>query len=160
MVEKGVIDVFKNVDLSDPHFNRTPLRMQRWLEEYTTLIPLEEIKEKYCVTFPSNHQGEVKIVVNDTYMLCPHHFLPVDMKIEIVYVPNGRILGMSKFSRIARDLARYPRVQEEYTNLLYEILYSCLQPKKLTVEVTGKHYCVLMRGIRNNSIMVTRRCSQ
>ncbi len=97
MEGKEAIDVFHNIDLTNPHFVRTPIRMQKWIDEYTTLIPIEEIVKKYCVTFPSDINNSVEVKVHNTYMLCPHHFLPVDMTITITYIPNGKILGLSKF---------------------------------------------------------------
>jgi len=89
------------------------------------------------------------------WTLCPHHLLPVRLNIWVGYVPNGKVLGLSKFARIAIVMGKKPTMQETYTNELADLLLGRLQPKGVGVYAIGMHGCMTSRGVRQVSSIVT-----
>jgi len=97
------------------------------------------------------------LVAKDIHVwaLCPHHLLPCEFRVSIGYIPNGEVLGLSKFTRIADILARRPIMQEQYTSELANLLMERLKPKGVGIIVYGKHGCMRARGVKQNSEVVT-----
>ena len=89
------------------------------------------------------------------WTLCPHHLLPCEFKVVIGYVPEGQVLGLSKFARISEVLARRPVMQEQYSSDLAGSLQNNLKPKGIAVYVTGTHGCMVCRGVKQSSKVVT-----
>lgn len=87
--------------------------------------------------------------------LCPHHILPCNFKVTIGYIPNGKVLGLSKFVRIAGIMGKRPVMQEEYSRELADLFMSRLQPKGVAVYVTGIHGCMTNRGVKQEIPVVT-----
>ncbi len=81
------------------------------------------------------------------WTLCPHHLLPCHFSVYIGYVPNERILGLSKFSRIATAIGHRPIIQEMYSRELAKVVWDGLRPKGVGVFVIGEHGCMRARGI-------------
>ena len=98
------------------------------------------------------------VVVKDIefYSLCEHHMLPFYGKVHVAYIPNGKIVGLSKIPRLVDMFARRLQVQERLTTQIAEALEEALQPKGVAVVVEGAHMCMLMRGVQKQSAaMVT-----
>jgi len=98
------------------------------------------------------------VVVKDIefYSLCEHHLLPFYGKVHVAYVPNGKIVGLSKIPRLVDMFARRLQVQERLTTQIAEALEEALEPKGVAVVVEGAHLCMLMRGVQKQSAsMVT-----
>ena len=98
------------------------------------------------------------VVVKDIefYSLCEHHLLPFYGKVHVAYIPNGKIVGLSKIPRLVDMFARRLQVQERLTLQIAEALEEALQPKGVAVVVEGAHLCMLMRGVQKQSAsMVT-----
>ena len=89
------------------------------------------------------------------WVLCPHHLLPVELKVTIGYVPNGKILGLSKFARIAEIMGKRPIMQEQYSEELAEELDKRLQPQGVAVFTVGRHGCMVSRGVKQDVPIVT-----
>jgi GTP cyclohydrolase I len=87
--------------------------------------------------------------------LCPHHLLPCDFKVSITYSPNGKVLGLSKFARIAVILGKHPVMQEMYTRELADTLFERVKPIGVKVIVTGTHGCLKFRGAQQDAPVVT-----
>jgi GTP cyclohydrolase I len=86
--------------------------------------------------------------------LCEHHLLPIVMNVTIAYVPDKRILGLSKLSRIAGYFARRLQNQERTAHSIAEFIEKIVEPLGVAVLIEGKHMCAMARGVRdNNSIM-------
>ena len=90
------------------------------------------------------------VVVKDIefYSLCEHHMLPFFGKAHVAYIPNGKIVGLSKIPRLVDMFARRLQVQERLTTQIAEALEDALQPKGVAVVIEGAHMCMLMRGVQ------------
>jgi GTP cyclohydrolase I len=98
------------------------------------------------------------VVVRDieVYSLCEHHLLPFFGKAHVAYIPNGRILGLSKIPRIVDMFARRLQVQERLTTEIGDALQSTLEPQGIGVVIEATHLCMAMRGVeKQNSSAVT-----
>lgn len=98
------------------------------------------------------------IVVKDieVYSLCEHHLLPFFGKAHVAYVPNGKIIGLSKIARLVDIYARRLQVQERLTSQIAAVLNETLQPQGVAVVVEAAHLCMQMRGVqKQNSTMIT-----
>lgn len=114
-------------------------------------LPLAEIeRQKHALfeaTFPSTYGGMILSKHNLTFGLCPHHLLPVIYRISLAYIPQQRVLGISKLSRLAKLLSRSPVLQEDLTQSIADALYRDLEAQGSAVYVEGLHLCMASRGV-------------
>lgn len=98
------------------------------------------------------------IIVKDIelYSLCEHHMLPFLGKAHIAYIPNGKIVGLSKIPRIVDVFARRLQVQERLTHQILDCIRNTLNPQGVAVVIEAKHLCMMMRGVqKQNSVTTT-----
>ena len=104
-------------------------------------------------------EGESKdmvIVKNiEFYSLCEHHMIPFYGKAHIGYIPNGKIIGLSKLARITDLFAQRLQVQERLTNQIAQCLQDVLNPRGVAVVLEGKHFCMLSRGVQKQNSIAT-----
>lgn len=161
-VEKGMHYVLLGLkrafglDLSDGNFDGTPKRVARsYSEIFSGLLDTDdEVKDILSATFVADtnkdqYKGMVVCSGIEAFSMCPHHFLPVEMKIDIAYIPQDKVLGLSKLARLAILLAARPSLQEKLTEDITKKLMSVLNPQGAACRVVGRHMCVAMRGVRS-----------
>lgn len=108
------------------------------------------------VTFDVEQQEMVVVRDIPFYSMCEHHFLPFHGVAHIGYIPNGRVVGLSKLARALETLARRPQLQERLTSQLADAIMSTVAPAGVAVVVKAEHLCITMRGIRKpGSLTVT-----
>ena len=100
------------------------------------------------VGFEEGHQELVLVKDIPFYSMCEHHFLPFHGVAHVGYIPNGRVVGLSKLARALEILARRPQLQERLTSQLADVIMSTLEPAGVAVVIKAQHLCMTMRGIR------------
>ncbi|MEP7071366.1 MAG: GTP cyclohydrolase I FolE [Verrucomicrobiota bacterium] len=101
--------------------------------------------------------SEIVIVKNiELYSMCEHHLLPFIGKAHVAYIPEGKVIGLSKVARIVDVFARRLQIQENLTMQIADALMKTLHPRGVGVVVEAKHLCMMMRGVeKQNSVMTT-----
>jgi len=115
---------------------------------------LEDVVNNAVFTVEDNHMVIVKDI--ELYSLCEHHMLPFFGKCHIGYIPEGKVLGVSKLARIVDLFARRLQIQERLTNQVANSIMETLAPEGVGVVIEAQHLCMMMRGVeKQNSSMIT-----
>jgi GTP cyclohydrolase I len=136
------------LDPADPNLAETPERVAKmYLEMFQGL---SEGSEPKITAFPNDEGYQAMVMEKDVpfYSLCSHHFVPFYGHAHVAYIPNDRIVGLSKISRIVEFYARRPQLQERLTEQIAEFLASGLNPQGVMVVIEARHLCVEMRGVK------------
>ena len=136
-------------DVGDPTFIDTAKRAAKGLHEliHDQKQVKPAVEELLAKTFPAKYTEMVISKHNTAFGVCPHHLLPVIYRISMAYIPTQKVLGLSKLSRLARMVARGPRLQEDLTHELADILHLQLQSQGSAVYIEGLHMCMAARGV-------------
>ena len=102
-----------------------------------------------------SHEGIVLIKDIDFYSLCEHHLVPFFGNCHIAYVPDKKIIGLSKIARVVEVYSRRLQVQERLTNQIADALETHLEPRGVAVLVEARHLCMSMRGVEKHNAAVT-----
>jgi GTP cyclohydrolase IA len=113
-----------------------------------------EITHMLSRTFPARYDEMVISKHNTAFGLCPHHLLPVIYRISVAYIPQTKVLGISKLSRICTLLARRPVLQEDLTHQLARILHEDLESRGAAAYIEGLHMCMAARGAQKHEARV------
>ena len=106
--------------------------------------------------FDVNYDEMVMVKDIDFYSLCEHHMVPFFGRVHVAYIPNGKVVGLSKIPRTVEIFARRLQVQERLTMDIAQTLEAVLKPKGVGVVVEAKHLCMMMRGVeKQNSFAIT-----
>ncbi len=134
----------------------TPRRVEqslRWLTRGYNLDVEEALGE---AMFEEKHDSMVMVKDIELYSLCEHHLLPFFGKAHIAYIPNGRVVGLSKLPRVVDVFARRLQLQERLTEQIARAIQDTLQPRGVGVVVEAYHLCMMMRGVeKQNSKTIT-----
>jgi GTP cyclohydrolase I len=133
---------------SDENFKKTPYRIAKsYLEMCQGLSQLSEVKDILATNFPSDYHGMIVIDSIDAFSMCPHHFLPVQYKIDFGYIPHNKMLGLSKIPRFIKLLSKRPALQEDLTKEIITYFVDYVQPEGAIVTLRGVHNCMVCRGV-------------
>jgi GTP cyclohydrolase I len=135
---------------------RTPMRVAKAYKFLTKGYDLKVDEILNGAIFKECYNEIVLVKDIDFFSLCEHHLLPFYGKCHIAYIPNNKIVGLSKIPRIVEMFARRLQVQERLTKQIGDVLYETLQPKGVAVVIEARHLCMMMRGVeKQNSIATT-----
>ena len=126
---------------------RTPERVARAMAWLTRGYGMEVEDVVGEALFAERHQQMVMVRDIQFFSLCEHHMLPFFGKVHVAYVPNGRIVGLSKLPRIVDVYARRLQVQERLTEEIADAIERVLQPAGVGVVIEAAHLCMMMRGV-------------
>lgn len=128
---------------------RTPHRFAKAMDEMTVGYrqSLDTIVNGAIFTDSSSDMVVVRDI--EFYSLCEHHLLPFHGRAHIAYIPNGRIVGLSKLPRIVNMFARRLQVQERLTQQVAEAVEQVLAPRGVACVIQGNHMCMMMRGVQS-----------
>ena len=135
---------------------KTPERVAKslaWLTRGYTLDAAEVVGD---AVFEEAHESMILVRDIEMYSMCEHHMLPFFGKVHIAYIPDRRIIGLSKLPRLVEVFARRLQVQERLTEQVAAALDEVLQPRGVGVVVEASHLCMMMRGVeKQNSKTIT-----
>jgi len=135
---------------------KTPERMEkslRWLTRGYSLNVRDVIGD---ALFEEDYDNMVLVRDIEFYSMCEHHMLPFFGQAHIAYIPNGRVVGLSKMARVVEVFARRLQVQERLTDQIADALVEVLDPRGVGVVVEAAHFCMMMRGVeKQNSRTIT-----
>jgi GTP cyclohydrolase I len=141
------------VDIHDQHFRRTPARVARLYRDLTQGYKIKPAE--ILTTFASNHHELIVVSDINFYSLCPHHLLIYRGKVHFGYVPDGKIVGLSKIPRLIQALAARLIVQEDLVSEIADTFMAEVKPMGCVVRATGRHDCVAVRGVKCHEAAMT-----
>jgi GTP cyclohydrolase IA len=135
---------------------KTPERVEASLRFLTQGYGMSVADAIGDAVFPETHQSMIMVRDIELYSLCEHHLLPFFGRAHVAYIPNGKILGLSKVARIVDLFARRLQVQERLTDQIADAIMDVLAPSGVGVVIEAAHFCMMMRGVqKQNSRTVT-----
>jgi GTP cyclohydrolase I len=141
------------LDLTDQHLEGTPARVARLYRELMRGSRVDPTK--ILKTFDSKHSELIVVSQINFYSLCPHHLLIYRGKMHFGYVPDGKIVGLSKIPRLIQALASRPIVQEDLVSEIADTFMSVVKPLGCVARATGRHDCVAVRGVKCHEAQMT-----
>jgi GTP cyclohydrolase I len=130
---------------------KTPNRVARMYEELTAGYTTDPVKLINGAIFSADYDDAVIVKDIDFYSMCEHHMLPFFGHAHVAYIPNGKVIGLSKIPRIVDMFARRLQIQEQMTTQIANFIQETLQPLGVAVVIEGAHMCALMRGVKKSN---------
>ena len=152
-IEASVYNILKNIG-EEPEREgllNTPNRVARMFDELTSGYHIDPEKMINGALFDVDYDEMVVVKDIDFYSLCEHHLLPFFGKAHVAYIPNGKVIGLSKIPRIVEMFARRLQIQEQMTSQIASFLQDTLNPQGVAVVVEGAHMCSMMRGVKKEN---------
>ncbi|MGB9692233.1 MAG: GTP cyclohydrolase I FolE [Candidatus Sumerlaeaceae bacterium] len=137
---------------------RTPLRVARALETLTSGYMMSVEKIVNNAIFDEDYNEIVSVKNIHFFSLCEHHMLPFFGIANVGYIPNGKVIGLSKIPRIVDMFARRLQLQERLTAQVAECLNKILQPRGVAVVMEAYHLCMMMRGVEKQDCFTVTSC--
>jgi GTP cyclohydrolase I len=157
-IEAATREILKHIG-EDPEregLRRTPERVGRMYDELTAGYHTDPVALINGALFDVDYDEMVLVKDIDFSSLCEHHMLPFLGRAHVAYIPDGKVIGLSKIPRIVEMFARRLQVQERMTKQIADFLQEVLHPKGVAVVVEGAHMCSIMRGVKKaNATMTT-----
>jgi len=133
----------------------TPARVARMYVELLSGYRVDPVKMINGALFNITYDEMVLVRDIEFYSLCEHHMLPFMGRVHVAYIPDGKVLGLSKIPRIVDMFARRLQVQERMTRQIADFIRDLLKPQGVAVVVEGLHLCSMMRGVKKHDARMT-----
>ena len=152
---KTIIDTLGE-DVDREGLEKTPERVAKAMQYLTHGYGLDPLEILKSAMFTEDHRQMIVVKDIEVYSMCEHHMLPFFGKAHVAYIPNGKIVGLSKIPRIVDAFARRMQVQERLTDQIKNCIQEALDPLGVAVVIEAQHMCMQMRGIqKQNSVTTT-----
>lgn len=158
MVKKSYHDILVALgeDVTRNGLEKTPERASKALHFLTHGYQMDALEILRGALFDEDHNQMVIVKDIELFSLCEHHLLPFYGRAHIAYIPNGKIVGLSKLARVVDVYARRLQVQERLTIQVRDAIQEALNPLGVAVVIEAKHLCMMMRGVsKQNSVTTT-----
>lgn len=148
-IEQGVALILEGIgeDIHREGLLDTPGRISAMCHEIFAGLE-QKADEHLCRTFQAEDTGMVLEKDITFYSVCEHHLLPFYGKAHIAYIPDGKVVGLSKLARTVEVYARRPQIQEQLTAQIADAVMEHLAPKGCMVMIEAEHMCMTMRGVK------------
>jgi GTP cyclohydrolase I len=156
-IETAVGEILESVgeDCQREGLLRTPLRVAKAYEELLSGYRTDPIELLNDAIFQVSYDEMVIVRDIEFYSMCEHHMLPFLGRAHVAYLPNGKVIGLSKLPRIVDMFARRLQVQERMTRQIADLVDELLHPKGVAVVIEGLHLCSVMRGVKKHDARMT-----
>lgn len=155
-IERGIRLVLKGLgcDTKDNNFLETPERYGRAMVEMFSPPDID------YTTFTEEYSEFILLKGHHLWTLCPHHLFPVKFVVDLAYIPNGAVLGLSKLARLLHDINRGPLLQEKFTNdIVNKMKGEVSGVQGVACRIEGIHGCAQMRGVHTSGSFITYKMS-
>jgi GTP cyclohydrolase I len=157
-VRKSVSDMLTALgeDVTREGLLKTPERVAKALHFSTQGYQMDALEIMKSALFNEGHSQIVLVKDIELYSMCEHHMLPFFGRAHIAYIPNGKVVGLSKLARVVDVFSRRLQVQERLTMQIRDCVQEALNPLGVAVVIEAKHLCMMMRGVqKQNSVTTT-----
>lgn len=152
---KFVLD-YVGEDTTREGLEKTPARVRKAYEFMCQGYKQDPIKILNSALFSTTNDEMVVVKDIEFYSMCEHHMLPIIGKVHVAYIPDGKVVGLSKIPRIVNVFARRLQIQEQMTEQIADAISEAINPKGVAVVLDARHMCMEMRGVEKiNSTTVT-----
>ncbi len=142
-------------DINREGLEKTPERVAKAMQFLTHGYGLDPLEIMKSALFTEDHKQMIVVKDIEVYSMCEHHMLPFFGKAHVAYIPNGKIVGLSKIPRIVDAYARRMQVQERLTDQIKDCIQEALNPLGVAVVIEAQHMCMQMRGIQKQNSLTT-----
>ena len=157
-IEDAIKIILQNIG-EDPQREgllKTPHRVAKALDFLTEGYRQDPIEILNSALFTSSNDEMVLVRDIEFYSMCEHHMLPIIGRAHVAYIPNGKVVGLSKIPRVVNVFARRLQIQEQMTEQIADAISQAIEPKGVGVVIHARHMCMEMRGVEKiNSTTVT-----
>jgi GTP cyclohydrolase I len=156
-IQDSVIQILRAIGENPERdgLKRTPERVARMYAELLSGYHVDPIAVVNDAIFEVKYDEMVIVRDVEFYSLCEHHLLPFMGRVHVAYIPDGKVLGLSKIPRIVDLFARRLQVQERMTRQIADLIRDLLHPQGVAVVVEGLHLCMMMRGVQKHNARMT-----
>lgn len=140
------------MDLGNDSLSDTPKRVAKmYVNEIFSGLDPEQFPKMTVIENEMQYDQMVLVQEIEVLSVCEHHFQTIDGVATVAYIPNKKVIGLSKINRIVQYFARRPQVQERLTKQVADCLQYVLETEHVAVHMNAKHYCVIARGVQDRN---------